>query len=486
MSSIETRELVIGTAKSAPGAPVDIRSPWSGEVVGRVHLAGAPELDAAGACAVRAFHAWRAEPAWRRAGVLADIARTLAADADRIAHTLALEAAKPIGDARAEVLRAAQTFTLAAEEAKRLTGEYLPLDLMPGNEGRSAIVRRVPAGPVLGITPFNFPLNLVAHKVAPALACGCSIVLKPAPQTPLTAWRLHDIALAAGLPAGVFTVLPTTNEIAQHLVEDERFATLSFTGSPAVGWGLKARAGRKRVVLELGGNAAVIVHDDAEFARAVERSLVGAFSYSGQVCISVQRVYAARALFPRLSEALVAGAQALPIGDPLDPATRVSALVRPAEADRILAWTRDAVAGGARVLTGGAAVDGPAGRTVQPTVLTATRPDQRVVADEVFGPLVAVEPYDDLEAAFDAVNAGRFGLQAGVFTRDLGVVQRAFERLEVGAVLVNEVPTWRSDAMPYGGVKDSGSGREGVRYAIEDMTERRTLVLPPPPGPNAR
>jgi len=378
--------------------------------------------------------------------------------------------------------RAAQTFLLASEEAKRLTGEYLPLDLMPGSEGRTAIVRRVPAGPVLGITPFNFPLNLVAHKVAPALACGCSIVIKPAPQTPLTAYRLFDVARAAGLPAGVLTILPTTNELAPRLVEDERFATLSFTGSPAVGWALKARAGHKRVILELGGNAAVIVHDDAEFARAVERSLVGAFSYSGQVCISVQRVYAARALYPRFEEALVAGARALPVGDPLDPSTRVSALIRPGEADRVLAWTAEAVEGGARVLAGGTAVNGPAGRAVAPTVLVGTRPGQRVVAEEVFGPLVTVEPYDDLEAAFAAVNAGRFGLQAGLFTRDLGVVQRAFERLEVGAVLVNEVPTWRSDAMPYGGVKDSGFGREGVRYSIEEMTERRTLVLPPPPA----
>jgi acyl-CoA reductase-like NAD-dependent aldehyde dehydrogenase len=345
----------------------------------------------------------------------------------------------------------------------------------------------VPVGPVLGITPFNFPLNLVAHKVAPALAAGASIVIKPAPQTPLVAQRLAGVAAAAGLPPEVFTVVPVANEHAAGLVEDPRFAVLSFTGSPGVGWALKGRAGKKRVLLELGGNAAAIVHADADVAAAVRRAVVGGFAYSGQVCISVQRVYVHRALFDDFLARFVAGVRGLVYGDPLDEATDVSALIRPTEVDRLSSWLAEAKAAGATTLTGGSALAGPvpgAGRGLAPTVLTGTagHPDLRVVAEEAFGPLVVVEPYDDVESAFAAVNAGRFGLQAGLWTNDLGLVQRAFERLDVGAVLVNEVPTWRSDAMPYGGMKDSGMGREGVRYAMEEMTERKTLVLPPPPA----
>jgi len=462
----------------------DIKSPWSGEVVGHARLAGHGELDAAAGRAVRGFSAWRAAPTWRRAEALLGIAHGIAAEGEALARTIALEAAKPITDARAEVVRAVQTFTLASEESKRLVGEYLPLDLLPGSEGRSALVRRVPAGPVLGITPFNFPLNLVAHKVAPALAAGCSIVIKPAPQTPGPALKLAAIARAAGVPEDVFQVVITTNALAPSLARDPRFAVLSFTGSPAVGWPLKADAGKKRVVLELGGNAAVIVHADADLDLAVRRALVGGFSYSGQVCISVQRVYAQRAVYESFLAAFAGGAQRLVLGDPLAESTQVSALVRASEADRLLAWTEEARSAGARVVTGGRAVATPGGRAVEPTVLTGTRPEQKVVREEAFGPLVVVEPYDTIEEAFALANDGRYGLQAGVFTRDLGVVQAAFERLEVGAVLVNEVPTWRSDAMPYGGVKDSGFGREGVRYAIEEMTERRTLVLPAsPPWP---
>jgi acyl-CoA reductase-like NAD-dependent aldehyde dehydrogenase len=462
-----------------------VRSPWSGDEVGRVEDAGPAALDAAAAAAVRGFVTWRATPAWRRAEALAAVAAGLRADREGFARSIALEAAKPIRDARTEVDRAAGTFTLAAEEAKRLSGEWLPLDLVPGAEGRSALVRRVPVGPVLGITPFNFPLNLVAHKVAPALAAGASIVVKPAPQTPLVAARLAAVAAAAGVPGDVLQVVSTANEHAALLVEDPRFAALSFTGSPGVGWALKGRAGRKRVLLELGGNAAVLVHADADVEAAVRRAVVGGFSYSGQVCISVQRAYVHRSRFDEFLERFVAAVRALVYGDPLDEATQVSALIRPAEVDRLAGWVAEAKAAGASAVLGGTAVEGPAtGRGLAPTVLTGTtsRPDLRVVSEEAFGPLVVVEPYDDAEAAFAAVNAGRFGLQAGLWTNDLGLVQRAFERLDVGAVLVNEVPTWRSDAMPYGGMKDSGLGREGVRYAIEEMTERKTLVLPAPPA----
>lgn len=458
-----------------------VRSPWSGEEVGRVDDAGPTRLDAAAAEAVRGFARWRTTSAWRRAEALHAIAAGVAADREGFARAIALEAAKPITDARTEVGRAVLTFTRAAEEALRITGEWLPLDLAPGAEGRSAIVRRVPAGPVLGITPFNFPLNLVAHKVAPALAAGASIVIKPAPQTPGVAERLERVAAAAGVPPGVFAVVSTSNEHAPRLVEDPRFAVLSFTGSPGVGWGLKSRAGRKRVLLELGGNAAMIVHDDADVAAAARRAVFGGYAYSGQVCISVQRVYVHRAVLEDFIERFLEGVKALVYGDPLAEATQVSALIRPAEVARLTDWVAEATAAGADVLTGGEPIDG---RGFAPTALTGTlgRPGLRVVADEAFGPIVVVEPYDDVEEAIEAVNAGRFGLQAGVWTNHLGLVQFAFERLEVGAVLVNEAPTWRSDVMPYGGVKESGLGREGVRYAIEEMTERRTLVLPPPPA----
>lgn len=478
----ETRELEIAGRTSAPVESVEIRNPYSGHRVGRLHLAGPSELDAAAAESLRAFEAYRREPAYRRAGILLAIAHGLAEDREGFAQTIVAEAAKPLRDARVEVDRAAQTFTLAAEEAKRLVGEYLPLDLLPGSEGRSAIVRRVAAGPVLGITPFNFPLNLAAHKVAPALACGAAIVLKPAPQTPFTAYRLADLARTAGLPSGVFQVVPTTNQLAPKLIEDPRFAVLSFTGSPGVGWGLKSRAGKKRVVLELGGNAAVIVHRDADLEHAVRRSVVGGYTYSGQVCISVQRVYVHGSLFDRFVERFLESVKALVLGDPADEATQVSALIRPSEVERIRGWVDEAVSGGARVLAGGRTVDTPGGRALEPVVLTGAPRDSKVVAEEVFGPLVVVERYEDIAHAFEAVNAGRFGLQAGLYTNELSVVQQAFERLEVGALLVNEVPTWRSDLMPYGGVKDSGFGREGVRYAIEEMTERRTLVLPGPPS----
>ena len=465
-----------------------VASPWSGDEVGRVEDALPARLDAVAATAVRGFATWRATPAWKRAEALAAIALGLKADREGFARAIALEAAKPIRDARAEADRAAHTFALAAEEARRITGEWLPLDLLPGSEGRSALVRRVPVGPVLGITPFNFPLNLVAHKVAPALAAGASIVIKPAPQTPLVAQRLAAVAAAAGVPAEVFAVVPAANEHASHLVEDSRFAVLSFTGSPGVGWGLRQRAVKKRVLLELGGNAAVLVHQDADVEAAARRSVVGGFAYSGQVCISVQRVYVHRARFDDFVDRFVAGVRGLVYGDPLDEKTDVSSLIRAGEVDRLASWVAEARAAGATTLVGGTALAGPpapgASRGLAPTVLTGTagRPDLKVVADEAFGPLVVVEPYDDVEAAFAAVNAGRFGLQAGIWTNDLGLVQRAFERLDVGAVLVNEVPTWRSDAMPYGGMKDSGMGREGVRYAIEEMTERKTLVLPAPPA----
>lgn len=467
--------LEIGGERLATGERVEIRNPHTGAAVGAARFAGAAELEAGVRAAVAGFERTRRLASHERAGILTGVAARLRERREEFARSITGENGKPIKESRAEVDRAAATFTAAAEETKRIPGETLPLDWQPGSEGRWGIVRRFPAGPVLAFTPFNFPLNLCAHKVAPALAAGCSVFLKPAPGTPLTALRLGEALREAGAPEGACTVVPCANELAAGLVRDERFAVFTFTGSDRVGWQLRAQAGRKRVLLELGGNAALIVHGDADLEAAVRRTLVGAFAYSGQVCISVQRVYVQRPVFDLFLERLVEGVRALKSGDPFDETVAVSSLIRPGEAERVAAWIEEALAGGARVLVGG----GRRGSLVEPTVLTGTRPEMKVIAEEAFGPLVVVEPYDELDEALAAVNAGRYGLQTGIYTRDLRAAWRAFETLEVGAVLVNEVPTYRVDHMPYGGVKDSGLGREGVRYAIEEMTEPRLLVLNP-------
>jgi glyceraldehyde-3-phosphate dehydrogenase (NADP+) len=438
-------------------------------------FASAEEVERAVRDAVAALAPMRALPSYERAHILRGVADRIAERREELARTITEECGKPIRDSRAEVDRAVVTFTTAAEEAKRIGGETIPLDWTPGSEGRWGIVRRFPAGPVLGFTPFNFPLNLVAHKVAPALAAGCSILVKPAPATPRTALLLGALVAEAGAPAGACTVIVCDNSLAPALVDDARFAVFSFTGSSAVGWALRARAGRKKVILELGGNAALLVHRDADLDAAVRRTLIGGFSYSGQSCISVQRVYAHREVYDAYCARLVEGVRALRVGDPFDEETQVGPLVKTSEAERIAAWVEEAKGGGARVLAGG----GREGAFFAPTVLTGTHPDMKVVAEEVFGPVVVVEPYDDLDGALAAVNASHYGLQAGIYTNDLRVAWRAFETLEVGTVLVNEVPTYRADHMPYGGVKDSGLGREGVRYAIEEMTEARMMLLNP-------
>ncbi len=457
----------------AGGERVEIRHPHTDEVVGATRFAAAGDLEDAVAGVVAGFARMRGLASHERATILLGVAERIRGHRDELARLITSENGKPIGSSRAEVERSAQTFLVAAEESKRIPGEVVPLDWTPGAEGRWGIVRRFPAGPVLAFTPFNFPLNLCAHKVAPALAAGCSILLKPAPGTPLTALRLGEFVREAGAPDGACLVLPCHNELAPRLVEDERFAVFSFTGSGRVGWQLKARAGRKKVLLELGGNAAVVVHRDADLEAACRRIVAGGYNYSGQTCISVQRVYAQREVFDRLVGALVEAVRQLPVGDPFDEGTVVSSLIRRSDAERVEAWIEEARRAGARVLCGGGRRDS----IVEPTVLTGTRPDMKVIREEIFGPVVAVEPYGELDEALTAVNASSYGLQAGIFTRDLTVAWRAFEALEVGAVMVNEVPTWRADHMPYGGVKESGLGREGLRYVIEELTEPRLLVV---------
>jgi acyl-CoA reductase-like NAD-dependent aldehyde dehydrogenase len=392
-----------------------------------------------------------------------------------LARIMALEAGKPLKASRVEVDRAVFTFAVAAEEAVRIGGEYLPLDWQASTAGRWGIVRRFPPGPIAAITPFNFPINLVAHKLAPAIAAGCSIVHKPAPQTPLTAMRLAQIIEEAGWPAGALNVLPLSNDDAGKIVSDDRIKLLSFTGSTAVGWALKQKAGKKRVVLELGGNAAVIVCADSNLDFAIERCVAGGFVYSGQTCISVQRIMVEASVYDAFLAGLVPRVQKLKVGDVLDEGTDVGPLINEGAAQRVVEWIGEAVKGDAKLLCGGQRN----GATVTPAVLTNTKPGMRINCMEIFGPVVTVEKFTDYEAALASVNQSDFGLQAGLFTRDFKRITQAFETLEVGGLMVGEVPTFRIDHMPYGGVKDSGLGREGLRYAIEEMTEPRLLAINP-------
>jgi glyceraldehyde-3-phosphate dehydrogenase (NADP+) len=384
-----------------------------------------------------------------------------------------MEAGKPIKTARAEVERAILTFTVAAEESVRIGGEWIPLDLLPSMAGRSAIVRRFPLGPIAAITPFNFPLNLVAHKIAPAIAAGCTMVLKPAPKTPLTALLLAEVVEKAGWPAGALNILSLSNDDAQRMVSDDRLKLLTFTGSGAVGWELKQKAGKKKVVLELGGNAAVVVHSDADVDYAAERCAVGGFYYSGQSCISVQRIYVQRAVEKKFTAALLARGAKLKIGDPSDDAIDVGPMINEDAAKRAESWIEEAVAGGANLLAGGKR----RGAFVEPTVLTDTKPEMRVSCEEVFAPVVVIEAYDEFADALRRVNDSPYGLQAGLFTRDAKLIFEAYETLEVGGLMVGEMSAFRIDHMPYGGIKDSGLGREGLRYAIEEMTEPKLLML---------
>jgi glyceraldehyde-3-phosphate dehydrogenase (NADP+) len=369
--------------------------------------------------------------------------------------------------------RAIFTFRLAAEESTRIYGEWLPLDLQAATAGRWAIVRRFPLGPIASITPFNFPVNLVAHKWGPAMAAGCTIVHKPAPQTPLCSLLLAEIAVEAGWPAGALNVLPLANEDAAPLVSDDRLKLLSFTGSAAVGWELKRRAGKKRVALELGGIAGCIIHRDADLAYAAERCVFGGFSYAGQSCISVQRVLVERSVFEDFMNELMPRVQKLKLGPPLDEATDVGPMISEQAAHRAAEWIDEAVADGAQVLCGGKRT----GAMMEATVLTGTKPGQRVNCMELFAPALTVEPYDDVNEAMRQVNASEYGLQAGLFTRDMGLVFAAYDALDVGGVIINDVPTFRIDHMPYGGTKDSGMGREGISYALEEMTERKLLAV---------
>jgi glyceraldehyde-3-phosphate dehydrogenase (NADP+) len=447
-----------------------------GEPAGATFYATSEQYEEAVTAAVAAFEVTRKTPAFERSAALHHISSGIAARREEIARIIVAESGKPIRDSLAEVDRAVLTFRIGAEEAERIGGEVIPLDLNPASRGRTGIVRRFPIGPIAAISPFNFPLNLAAHKLAPAIASGNPIVLKPPSQDPLTMLAVAEIVAETGLPAGAVSILPMTRELGDRMVGDDRFKLLTFTGSPAVGWEMKARAGKKKVVLELGGNAGVIVDRSAELGWAVRRIATGAFSYSGQVCISVQRVFVHEAVWDEFMSRFVEAARGLKVGDPLDPATDVGPMVDAAAVERTRAWVDEARSMGAKVLLGGTSD----GLYYSPTVLTDVPAEASVCREEAFAPLVVVSRFDDFAEAVGGVNEGRFGLQAGVFTNDLAHAWFAFEELVVGGVIVNDVPTYRIDHMPYGGSKDSGIGREGVRYAIEDMTELRIMVIASP------
>ncbi len=450
-----------------------VHDKYTGAVIAEASLAGPAELDQAIAAAALAAAPMRRSRPFERQGWLTAAAQAFTSRAGELAELLCAEAGKPIRDARAEVQRLVDTFRVAAEEAVRVYGEVLPLDVTPRAAGYRGMWKRVPIGPCGFITPFNFPLNLVAHKVAPAIAAGCPFVLKPASATPLGALVIGEVLAGLGLPRGAFSILPARGADAEALATDPRLARLSFTGSDTVGWALKAKAGKKRVTLELGGNAAVIVDAGVDLDDVVERVLIGAYSQSGQSCVSVQRILAVDAVYDALVERLVARVAALRAGDPSDERTTCGPLIDEAEAVRLEGWIHTARARGATVLAGG----GRRGAVLEATLLADVPSDHELVVAEAFGPVAIVQRVRDFDAALAEANRTRFGLQAGVFTRDLHRAMRAWDELEVGGVLVNEVPSWRADHMPYGGVKDSGLGREGVRFAMQELTEPRLLVI---------
>ena len=464
---------LIGGEWRSTSESYELKNPYNQETIGIVSRPGGDEALEAVERAHRAFPATRALPSWKRADILQAISEGIKARHEELSHTIALEAGKPIKQARGEVRRAANTFWVAMEEAKRIDGELMSLDWVEGHENRIGLVRRFPVGPMLGISPFNFPLNLVAHKVAPAIAVGAPLIIKPATQTPLSSLKLGEIVLEAGWPPEAFSVLPCSGPVAEGILQDERIKKLTFTGSPEVGWHLKGLVPKKRVTLELGGNAGVVAHSDIDIPFVAKRCRLGSFAYGGQICISVQRMFIHEPIYDEFMNVFLDEVAQIVVGDPLEESTEVGPLIDIQAAARIEEWVAEAVDGGASVVTGGKRQ----GTMMEPTVLEGVKPDMRVSCLEAFGPVVTVEPYSDFMEAIGAVNDSIYGLQAGIFTNDLTAVHRAYETLEVGGIIVNDVPTYRVDHMPYGGVKESGLGREGLKYAIEEMTEMRLMVL---------
>lgn len=471
---MSTRSLFLAGTWVEGECTVPVHSPYDGAVVAQVARAGSSERERAAATAADAAPRMAALPAHERVRILEAARDLLARRREDAAERIACEAGKPVTFAQVEALRCLDTFTAAARAARSPEVEAIDLSGYAAGGGRLALVRRVPVGPILAITPFNFPLNLVAHKVAPAIAAGCPIVVKPASQTPSAALLLAEILQEAGLPDGALSVIPCAGGEAESLVTDERFRLVTFTGSDVVGWDLQQRARRKRVTLELGGNAAVLVEPDAgDFPAIARRIAAAAYGYAGQSCISVQRVLVHCDVLAPLRDALVEAAEATPWGDPLDDRTVCGPLITAGDADRVQAWVEAGVRAGGRMLTGGERD----GSVLAPILLEDVPPGEDVIKREVFGPVAVLSSYDDFDAGLAMANDSRYGLQAGIFTRDVAKVRRAWDVLEVGGIIQGDVPSWRCDAMPYGGVKDSGTGREGPAYAVREMTEERLLVL---------
>ncbi|MGI8703622.1 MAG: aldehyde dehydrogenase family protein [Candidatus Limnocylindrales bacterium] len=443
---------------------------------GSTYNATPEQYEEAVTAAQRAFETTRRMPAYERDAILRAISAGIRDRREELARSITLESGKPIRDSLVEVDRAVLTFRLGAEEAERMTGELIPLDLMASSRGRFGVTRRFPIGPIAAISPFNFPLNLAAHKLSPAIASGNPIVLKPPSKDPLTMLAVAEIVERSGAPEGSVSILPMTRELGDRMVADDRFRLLTFTGSPSVGWGMKERAGKKKVVLELGGNAGAIVDESADLSWAVKRILVGAYTYAGQTCISVQRMFVHERIWDEFMERFVEGSGELRAGDPLDPETELGPMVDEKAAQRTERWVEEAVAMGGRVLIGGRAE----GAFFPPTVMVETPVQAQICANEAFAPVVVAFPFSRFSDAIREVNDSFYGLQTGVFTNDLSHSWQAFEELEVGGVIVNDIPTYRIDHMPYGGVKDSGLGREGLRWSIEDMTELRIMVVAQP------
>ncbi|MBN8615675.1 MAG: aldehyde dehydrogenase family protein [Deltaproteobacteria bacterium] len=463
----------VANVAESPNADLEVTNKYTGEVATRVALADAKTIDRAIQAAVDAQDAMRRFAPYERKAVLEHCVKRFRERFEELAMALCIEAGKPIKDARGEVTRLIDTFTVAAEEATRFGGEVLNLQISERAKGYRGMTQRVPIGPCSLIAPFNFPLNLAAHKIAPAIAAGCTWVLKPASKTPIGAILIGEILAETSLPKGSFSILPVHRDGADLFTTDERFKLLSFTGSPGVGWDLKARAGKKKVVLELGGNAACVVDRDANLETAVPRIVFGAFYQSGQSCISVQRIVVHASIYETFREKFVAAVKSLRAGDPREETTFLGPMISEGEAKRLHGWILEAKERGAKVLCGG----DRQGAMLEATVVEGTPRDAALYREEAFGPVALLSKFETMDEALKEMNDSQFGLQAGLFTNDLQAAMRAWDELDVGGVLVNEVPSFRVDNMPYGGVKESGLGREGIRYAMEDMTEIRILVI---------
>jgi len=451
---------------------IQVINSFSNQSVAEVSLASSTELEAAITEAQKVERAMMQMPSYKRYDILMNIAGLMKYEKERLALVLSTEACKPLKLAAGEIDRAIQTFVVAAEEAKRLPGEYISIDWTAIGAGKEGLLKYFPVGLIAGISPFNFPMNLAVHKIAPAIAAGCPIILKPSTSTPLSTLELARIIDKTDLPKGALSVLPMDRKTGNRMVTDERFKLLTFTGSPEVGWQMKSDAGKKKVVLELGGNAGVIVSRTADIDKAVSKCVAGGFAYAGQVCIHTQRIFVHNSIFNDFTMKFAEKTKLLKQGPAEDPETDISALINEDNAKRVESWIRDAVAGGAKLVTGG----NRNGSFIEPTVLTSTKNEMKVCCCEIFGPVVVIEPYDSFDKVVEEVNNSRYGLQAGVFTDSIKEMDYAFNNIVVGGLMINEVPTFRMDHTPYGGVKDSGLGREGVKYAILDMMEPRLMV----------